>query len=49
MYADDTLLYTHGKNLDEIKLALDNDLKQLKNRPHLNQMDVKDESNDTEF
>ena len=31
MYADDTLLYTYGKDVDKIKHALNNDLKQLEN------------------
>ena len=38
MYADDTLLYTYGKDVDKIKHALNNDLKQLENWLSLNQM-----------
>ena len=40
MYADDTLLYTYGKDVDKIKHALNNDLKQLENCLRLNQMHV---------
>ena len=40
MYADDTLLYTYGKDVDKIKHALNNDLKQLENWLRLNQMHV---------
>ena len=40
MYADDTLLYTYGKDVDKIKHTLNNDLKQLENWLRLNQMHV---------
>ena len=40
MNADDTLLYTFGKDVDKIKHALNNDLKQLENWLRLNQMHV---------
>ena len=40
MYADDTLLYTYGKDVEKIKHALNNDLKQLENWLRLNQMHV---------
>ena len=40
MYADDTLLYTYGKDLNKIKHVINNDLKQLENSLRLNQMDV---------
>ena len=40
MYTDDTLLYTYGKDVDKIKHALNNDLKQLENWLRLNQMHV---------
>ena len=40
MYADDTRLYAYGKDVDKIKHALNNDLKQLENWLRWNQMHV---------
>jgi len=40
MYADDTLLYFHGTDLNTIERVLNNDLKQFTTWLHINQMNV---------